>query len=111
MRVVDSDGGSDGQVQFRELLTQGALAVANGTDGRVFVASGGFTRSWDECSSTPYLQSASASQVIPYDDPQSLAMKAAFAKKVGMLGTNMFDVHGDTAQWDLTYAVRQAMGL
>lgn len=71
------------------------------------VPSSGFQRSWDKCSATPFLHSDT--QTIPYDDPESLAMKGAFAKKTGMLGVNMFDVHGETDQWDLITATRNAL--
>ena len=36
---------------------------------------------------------------------------AAFAQGVGLLGVNMFDISGDTDQWDLTDAVRKGLGL
>lgn len=98
----------DPQIQFNDLINQTAL-VRNSTgnfDGR-----NGFTRYWDKCSSTPYLKSPSAGQIVAYDDNQSLAMKAAFAKRVGMMGVNMFDVHGDTPSWDLTDSIRSGLGL
>lgn len=113
--MVNNNGGGDdgGQVQFNELISQGAL-IRNDPDANrniIYTSSGGFTRYWDECSSTPFLRSESIHQVITYDDPLSLGMKAAFAAQVGMLGVNMFDVHGDSAQWDLTDAVRRNLGL
>jgi chitinase len=94
------------QIQFRSLEEQGALV--RGPDG-AFSGGGGFTRCWDECSSTPFLRSPSTGQVVTYDDPQSLGMKAAFAKRVGMLGVNMFDVHGDTDRWDMIDSVRREL--
>ncbi|EPQ59486.1 glycoside hydrolase [Gloeophyllum trabeum ATCC 11539] len=104
--LKNEDGGSDnGQLQFSDLVSQGALV------GPSFDGAGGFTRHWDECSSTPYLTSTGAEQVITYDDPQSLQLKAALAKEQGLLGVNMFDVHGDTDQWDLIDAVRKGLGL
>jgi chitinase len=36
-------------------------------------------------------------------------LKAAFAKKMGMCGVNMFDVHGDTDGWDLVDAIRRSL--
>jgi len=76
-----------------------------------FVGAGGFTRHWDVCSSTPYLRSGFAQQIITFDDPQSLALKAAFAKEAGILGVNMFDVHGDTDDWDLVDSLRKGLGI
>jgi chitinase len=113
---INGDGGGEdgGQVQFNELITQGAL-IRNepdaGNNAVVYTSSGGFTRLWDDCSSTPFLRSEAIHQIISYDDPMSLGMKAAFAVRVGMLGVNMFDVHGDSAQWDLTDSVRRNLGL
>lgn len=106
---------SDGdQIQFRDLVSQGALLPVNSTRdkyGTMFNGTGGFVRKWDNCSSTPYLRSSSAGQVVAYDDVESVGMKAAYAKQVGMVGVNMFDVHGDTDGCDLTDAIRRGLGL
>jgi chitinase len=106
-KVINSDGDSEGQISFRELVQQGVLAAnADPLTGKVnFVGSGGFEREWDGCSCTPFLRSASAGQVVSYDDPRSLRMKAEFAQRSGMLGVNLFDIPGDTDGWDLTAAV------
>ena len=137
--AANEDGSpADGQVQFRGLVAQGILQYspqepyeggaedASAMEGSAaptrYLANGkeidslydgwsGFTREWDDCSSTPFLRSASADQVVTYDDPLSLGMKAAFAQGVGLLGVNMFDISGDTDQWDLTDAVRKGLGL
>ncbi|CAE7226628.1 unnamed protein product [Rhizoctonia solani] len=104
----EGEGNDSGQVQFKQLVQTGALKLnSNGN----YVGAGGFNRLWDVCSSTPYLVSQNAKQVIAYDDPQSLAMKAAFARGAGLLGVNMFDVHGDTENWTLTDAIREGLGL
>jgi len=116
VQVINEDGGDEdgAQVQFNELIKQGAL-IRNepntNTNEVTYTSSGGFTRYWDDCSSTPFLRSESIRQIITYDDPLSLGMKAEFAARVGMLGVNMFDVHGDSAQWDLTDSVRRNLGL
>lgn len=110
----EGDASDGGQVQFNALISQGSLvrhALAAGNDNVTYTGGGGFTRYWDDCSSTPFLRSDSVGQVITYDDPESLGMKAEFAAQVGMLGVNMFDVHGDSVQWDLTDAVRLKLGL
>ncbi|KAK7061836.1 MPN domain-containing protein [Favolaschia claudopus] len=94
------------QIQFRDLVKQGALTrKSDGTHG----GSGGFTRYFDECSSTPWLRSASSRQIVTYDDTESLTMKAAYVKKVQMRGVNMFDVHGDTDGWDLVDSLRRGL--
>jgi len=132
--MVKDEGGktTSGQIQFRELVRQGALeyvsdaeaARANATTGaptRMELGSGeeirslytgwsGFTRLWDVCSSTPFLRSPGAQQVVSYDDPLSLGLKAAFVRDAGMLGVNIFDVTGDTDQWDLVDALRKGLG-
>ncbi|OAX44534.1 glycoside hydrolase [Rhizopogon vinicolor AM-OR11-026] len=94
----------DQQVQFRDLVSDGVLQRNSDGTYSVLPASG-FQRSWDECSATPFLHSSQ--QTIPYDDPESLGMKAQFSKNNGMGGVNMFDVHGDTDQWDLISAIRK----
>ncbi|KAG1783219.1 glycoside hydrolase family 18 protein [Suillus placidus] len=99
--TVNAD--DDHQIQFRDLVTKGILQ-RNDDGTYAAVPSSGFQRSWDKCSATPFLHSDT--QTIPYDDPESLGMKGAFAKKTGMLGVNMFDVHGETDQWDLIAATR-----
>ncbi|KAJ7781110.1 glycoside hydrolase family 18 protein [Mycena metata] len=104
--------GDGGQIQFRDLVKQRALVRSSARDnfGPIFNGTGGFTRYWDKCSSTPFLRSPSAHQVVTYDDPQSLGMKAEFVKRMGMYGVNMFDVHGDTDAWDLTDSIRRGLG-
>ncbi|KAF7965620.1 hypothetical protein HWV62_42623 [Athelia sp. TMB] len=128
VEVKPEDEGDDGgQVMFAELVAQGALLrhppppspPANPADPQLaaYTAAGGYTRRWDACSSTPFLTSLPSSspnpnpQVIAYDDPQSVWMKAAFARRAGMLGVNVFDVHGDVPQWDLVDAARAGLGL
>jgi chitinase len=104
----------DGQVAFSELVSQGVLVRTPPVDPNSpcsFGAAGGFKKYWDNCSGTPFLRSVSAGQVISYDDPKSLRMKAQLAKELGLRGTNMFDICGDTVQWDLTNSVRKGLGL
>ncbi|KAG9120722.1 hypothetical protein FRC07_003663 [Ceratobasidium sp. 392] len=104
----EGEGDDGGQVQFKQLISEGAIKL---TDDGDYVGAGGFSRMWDICSSTPYLVSKAAHQVVTYDDPQSLGMKAAFARGAGLRGVNMFDVHGDTGDWTLTDAIRAGLGL
>lgn len=106
--VKSEDGTTNsGQVQFTDIVTQGALIYTNSSG---FVGYGGFTRFYDTCSSSPFLTSPYTNQVITYDDPQSLKQKAQFAMQSKILGTAMWDLSGDTAQWDLTNALRQGLG-
>lgn len=109
--VRNMDGNTNGgQVQFNELVRQGALIMAK-ADNKKFIGEGGFTRFWDECSSTPFLTSPYVNQVITYDDPASLALKAGFAKDAGLLGVSMFDLTGDTGDSDLIRSLRSGLGL
>ncbi|KAI9001092.1 glycoside hydrolase [Trametes punicea] len=112
--IVNEDGGTDdGQVQFRELVRQGAVRamLENAEPRALFAGGGGFERGWDACSSTPFLRSAAARQVVAYDDPVSLEMKAQLVREAGMRGANMFDVHGDTDEWDLADALLRGLGV
>lgn len=112
LRVTSQDGSS--QVQFRDLVQEGAL-TETGPDQNPwktsFSASGGFKRYWDGCSSTPFLQSSQEDQVVTYDDPQSLYMKAAFVRSSGMRGVNLFDLSGDTDALDLINSLREGLAL
>lgn len=76
-----------------------------------FTGTGGFARHWDVCSSTPFLRSEFSGQIITFDDPQSLGLKAAWAREAGILGVNIFDVHGDTDDWDLVDSLRKGLGI
>ena len=164
IRVLNDAGGTDsGQVQFRDLIKQGALnrlleSSLSGTDpdsfgnpldeldcededegkhlslsvsaagglmvlpvvadsspdgfaAASFEGARGFTRHWDLCSSTPYLRSEFAGQIITFDDPSSLGLKAAWAREAGILGVNIFDIHGDTDDWVLVDSIRNGLGI
>lgn len=110
---ADPTGSQDGSSDQTDTdaATLNTLSFAGHQISNVFTALQGFERRWDACSSTPYLRSAAARQVVTYDDPQSLEMKAVFARYAGLLGVNMFDVHGDTDAWDLADAARRGLGL
>lgn len=98
------EGDSNGSIPFRNLVSQGALAYNNGE----YTASNGFVRYWDQCSATPFLRSEASRQVVSYDDPQSLGMKAQFVKQTGMLGTNAWDLTSDTDDQVLGLALEHA---
>ena len=110
--VRNANGGTtDGQVNFAELVAQGALAYddASGT----WLGAGGFTREWDKCSSTPWLRSEASGQVVTYDDPESMAAKGRFVRKAGLRGTSTWEITGDMggSQYALFTAARSAMGI
>ena len=107
--VLTEEGGDSGPVQFRELVGQGVLCKDPNRPGG-YLGCGGFTREWDACSSTPFLHSEVAGQVIAYDDEQSLGLKTSLVEERKLLGVNMFDLHGDTDQWELVNSVRRGLG-
>ncbi|KAF8759720.1 hypothetical protein RHS01_01519 [Rhizoctonia solani] len=95
----EGEGDDSGQVQFKQLsMSEHSSSIPMGIMSALGVQS-------------PYLVSQNAKQVVAYDDPQSLGMKAAFARGAGLRGVNMFDVHGDTENWTLTDAIREGLGL
>ena len=110
VQAVTEEGRDSGSVQFRGLVDQGVLRRDPLEPGG-YLGGGGFTREWDPCSSTPFLRSDFIDQVIAYDDVQSLGLKSALAKEQKLIGVNMFDLHGDTDQWDLVDSVRRSLGL
>lgn len=110
VHALTDEGANDGQVQFRELVRQGVLCRDPTSPGG-YVGSGGFTRKWDACSSTPFLHSETTGQIITYDDAQSLELKSAYAKQSGLLGINIFDIHGDTNEWELLASIQRGLGL
>jgi len=91
-------------------VDQGVLCRDSNWPGG-YLGCGGFNREWDACSNTPFLRSDFVDQVITYDDSQSLGLKSALAKERKLIGVNMFDLHGDTDQWDLVDSVRRGLGL
>jgi chitinase len=97
-------------VQFGELVRQGVLRRDPTSPGG-YVGGGGFTREWDACSSTPFLRSEATGQIITYDDAQSLELKSAYVKQSGLLGINIFDIHGDTNEWELFASIRRGLGV
>ncbi|SJL01798.1 uncharacterized protein ARMOST_05121 [Armillaria ostoyae] len=83
--LVTDDGEEQGQIRFSSLVKQGALVLEDTLGQRKFVAPPGSTRHWDRCSSTPFLKSTN--QLVSYDDPESIGLKAEFVMKNGMRGT------------------------
>ncbi|KAH8920058.1 glycoside hydrolase family 18 protein [Atractiella rhizophila] len=93
------------QAGFRELVNRGALAKSS--SGK-YVGKNGYVRKWDSCSSTPFLVNSERGLVVTYDDPESLAIKAAYAYEVGIGGMNSWEMSGDLG-WDLVRSVRAAL--
>ncbi|GAA6001318.1 glycoside hydrolase family 18 protein [Rhodotorula paludigena] len=97
------------QIQFVDMINYGVIVKSSTT--LEFVGTNGYTRAWDDCSSTPYLYDTSRKVVITYDDPGSLALKGELAVQNGIAGIGMWDISGDTADFQLTRAWRAGLGL
>jgi chitinase len=109
--IYNPNGGTDnGQVNFASLISQGALVR---DDSGIWVGAGGFTREWDSCSSTPWLKSWATGQVVTYDDPQSISLKAQFARQAGLRGTSVWEITGDMgpSDWSILSAARSGLGI
>ncbi|GHJ85728.1 hypothetical protein NliqN6_2130 [Naganishia liquefaciens] len=107
--LYNADGGSTyGQIKFSDIVAQGGLT--RDSSGH-WVGAGGFTRYWDTCSSTPWLKSSQSGQIITYDDPISISLKAQFARQSNLRGTNFWEITGDTTDWSLLDAARSGLGI
>lgn len=61
----------------------------------------GYTRYWDEQALAPYLYSESERTFWSFDDPQSLELKARYARRYGLAGIMFWDIMGDDTQGTL----------
>ncbi|BGO90605.1 hypothetical protein NBRC10512v2_002857 [Rhodotorula toruloides] len=105
----DLSGLSGNQIQFVDMINYGVLV--KDTTTFEWVGANGYTRAWDTCSSTPYLYDTSRNVVITYDDPHSLGLKGQLASQQGIGGMAMWDISGDTTDFQLTQSWRSSMGL
>ncbi|KAL4266563.1 glycosyl hydrolase 18 family protein [Pleurotus pulmonarius] len=95
------------QIGFNQLVSMRALKRQQ--DGS-YVGDNGYKRGWDNCSSTPFLFNTAKSTFVSYDDPQSLAMKAQFAKQKGFGGCFTWSLDQDDGV-ALQNAIRKDLGL
>ena len=109
-RAADGDISSfkGSQMQFNQLISYKVISL--GSTG-IYYGRNGFTRKWDDCSSTPFLYNTASSTVVTYDDPTSLRIKGEFAREQGLAGTGMWDISGDTADYALVRATRAGLGI
>jgi chitinase len=75
---------------------------------RDFIDRNGYVRYWDTEAQAPYLWNATTQRFITYDDPQSLAAKAAFVK-ANHLGGIMYWEQSNDSDGDLTEAIWQGL--
>ncbi|TNY19076.1 glycoside hydrolase [Rhodotorula diobovata] len=99
------------QIQFVDLINYGVIVEDTSTTKVDYIGTNGYTRKWDTCSSTPFLYNKSRKVVITYDDPESLAAKGKLAVDNKIGGMLMWDLSGDTLDFQLTKAYRSAMGV
>lgn len=83
------------QITFHDLFKWGVLAK-NITNSKIeIIAINGYTLGWDTCSSTPYAFNEATQTVVNFDDTRSIAIKSAYALKVGIGGIGFWDMTGD----------------
>ncbi|MBM3665576.1 MAG: hypothetical protein FJW92_07275, partial [Actinobacteria bacterium] len=70
-----------------------------------YVGKPGWTRLWDDVAKSPYLWNATSRTFISYDDPQSLRIKAAWARERGLGGVMIWELSSDTSGQALLNAV------
>ncbi|KAL8276833.1 hypothetical protein RQP46_010764 [Phenoliferia psychrophenolica] len=98
-----TSSGYSGYWEMNELISEGLLSSDEKT------GKSGFTRYWDDCTSTPFLFNPSTKVFITYDDSESIGLKAAFAVKKGLAGLFVFDSIGFTSE---VYAsMKEGLGL
>ena len=85
---VAADGDGLGQPYTGAFFTRGYDDLV-----RSYNASDGYVRVWDEAAAAPFLWNASSRTFISYEDPESIARKAAYVRARG-LGGLMYWQHG-----------------
>lgn len=83
-------------------------AIPWATLKRDFINQQGYARHWDARARAPYLWNADTHSLIVYDDPESLAAKAAYVKK-HHLGGVMFWQAGQDDDNQLLTAIRKGL--
>ena len=69
----------------------------------------GYARFWDESAKAPYLYSAAEQTFWSYDDPQSLGLKAQYARHSGLGGIMFWEISGDDTQGSLVDAIYRGL--
>ncbi|WP_235499645.1 glycoside hydrolase family 18 protein [Frateuria sp. Soil773] len=73
-----------------------------------FIGKQGYVRYWDADAQAPWLWNAQTRRFISYDDPQSLAAKAAYVR-AQRLGGIMYWEQSQDPQGELLHAIRQGL--
>ncbi|MEP7291487.1 MAG: glycoside hydrolase family 18 protein [Chloroflexota bacterium] len=69
----------------------------------------GSERFWDATAQVPWLYDAESGTMISYDDPESLAAKAAYVREHGLGGIMIWELSQDTADSALLTAVYEGL--
>ncbi len=69
----------------------------------------GYTRYWDESANAPWLYSEAERIFWTYDDPQSLALKAQYARHSGLGGIMFWEITGDDDQGTLVDSIYRGL--
>ncbi len=77
--------------------TSGATGVSDFTEIESFIASGQYTRYWDDYAKVPYLYSPTAfgGHFVSYDDLESIGIKVDYVKQYGLGGMMYWEVTAD----------------
>ena len=70
---------------------------------------GKFERHWHDEAKVPWLFDATTGTMISYDDPESLKLKAAYAREKKLGGAMFWDLSADDAKGSLLIALRQGL--
>lgn len=65
------------------------------------LASGDYTRYWDSESKVPYLYDAATKEFLTYDDSESIQTKVNYINSEGFGGAIIWDLSGDTSDYEL----------
>ncbi len=65
----------------------------------------GYTRHWDAGAQAPWLYSPAAQTFWTYDDPESLTLKARYARSRGLAGLMFWEITGDDEQGTLVETI------
>jgi chitinase len=63
------------------------------------------TRHWHETAQVPWLFDPASGTMISYDDPQSVGLKAAYARRRGLGGVMIWQIAGDDANFSLLQSI------
>ncbi|MCE5252074.1 glycoside hydrolase family 18 protein [bacterium] len=83
--------------QFKTMQLYGPKTGGDGISYRDIVKrlDEGWTRSWDDVSMVPYLVNPEKNTMIFYDDPESIAIKCAYAREKKLRGVMIWSIGSD----------------